>query len=298
METVSAIITTHKREPAIVVRAITSVINQSYPELEIIVVDDSPEDYPLRMEVERSVSQLQSTTGKEIRYIKHDRCKGACAARNTGLHNCRGSIVGYLDDDDEWLPGKVEKMLKGFTSEDIALVYCDNEVYTVSSNSTHVVHRKKYRGKVYDSLIIGNYIGSTSFPLIRRRCLLEIGEFDEQMQSSQDYDVWLRLALKYEIDYVDDVLVRYYIHEGEQITKNPDKKVNGLERLNKKNSEYLDAHAEAYWWRHMKIIPYYLMKGDRAKALRTWKNCARKCPFKVKGNLAYLSKIIMRRSDR
>ena len=79
-----------------------------------------------------------------------------------------------------------------------------------------------------------NFIGSTSFPLIRKSCLEEIGGFDVLMQSAQDYDVWLRLSDKYSIDYFDEELGIYHVHGEKQITKNPDKKIAGLERLNEK----------------------------------------------------------------
>lgn len=289
---VSAIITTCKREPKIVRRALMSTLNQTYNNLEILVVDDSPDSYEQRDNIQRMVEEIQGETDRKIRYIRHDECRGACEARNTGLQNSSGEFVAFLDDDDEWLPYKIEEQICKMDSDRVALVYCNNEKVNEIKDKSITVVRKKHRGKVYESLIFSNFVGSTSYPLIRKKALVDIGGFDPLMQSSQDYDVWLRLAQRYEVEYVDNVLVRYYVHAGEQITKNPQKKVNGLERLNEKNKEYLAHHKNAYWVRYMKIIPFYLKNNQKVKAWATWFKCVIKCPQKVRGNWEYLKQML------
>ena len=107
---VSAIITTHNRGPDMVLRAVNSVLGQTYQNIEVIVVDDSLPSFAQRAEVERSVRSISDS----ILYLKHEACKGACAARNTGLNHAKGIYVGFLDDDDEWVPMKIEEQLKGF----------------------------------------------------------------------------------------------------------------------------------------------------------------------------------------
>ena len=116
---VSAIITTHNREPDMVLCAVKSVLSQTYQNIELIVVDDSSPSFAQRAEVERSVRSASD----DILYLKHEVCQGACAARNTGLSHARGYYIGFLDDDDEWLSTKIEEQLKGFSDDNIALVY-------------------------------------------------------------------------------------------------------------------------------------------------------------------------------
>ncbi len=126
---VSVIITTYKREPEMVLRAIDSVLVQTFHDIEIIVVDDSPADFPARKDVRAAVEMRQNENARiSIRYIAHSKNKGACVARNTGLEAATGEYIAYLDDDDEWLPEKIEKQMQVMQKSNAGLVYCGNTV--------------------------------------------------------------------------------------------------------------------------------------------------------------------------
>ncbi len=285
---ISVIITTYKRPAEIVARALESVLRQTCPASEIIVVDDSPADFPGRDDVADLIRQKSFAYEKEIRYIRHDVNRGACAARNTGLRHAGCDFVAFLDDDDEWLPEKLEKQVSLMQRENVALVYCDANVQNDKTGERFRRGQKCCRGNVFDELILQNFIGSTSYPLIRKSALEEIGGFDESLQSGQDFDVWLRIAQKYPVDYVDEPLVIYHWHEGEQITKNPRKRLAGLTAINRKHAAYLAAHPGAYWERYSKLIPFYVACRMRGKALAVWFACVRKKPLYLKKNLRML----------
>ncbi len=291
---VSVIISTHKREPTIVSRAVESVLRQTYRDIEIIVVDDSPSDYPLRTDVEDAVRRHGAENhGIPVAYYAHETNRGACAARNTGIRHAKGEYIACLDDDDEWMPEKLAKQMRVMQSSEAALVYCGcickNDVTGVAGERKTEYHR----GYLFEKLLARNFIDSTSIPLIRKECVIAAGGFDEEMQSAQDCDLWLRIAEKYPIDYVEEPLVIYHEHGGEQITSNPVKRINGLERLNEKYKSYLDADKNLWHRRHIFITPYYAMAGDGKKALRVWFQCVLKCPGKVIENLKYLRLIII-----
>ena len=264
---------------------------QTYKNIEVIIIDDSPAEYELRDKVKLMVEKY---AGQNVRYIQHKISQGACIARNTGLNVAKGEFVAYLDDDDEWLPKKIERQLEAFTKEDIALVSCGWEVYNANSKSIKKQENPFYIGKVFDQLMcFGNFVGGTSFPLIRKSALEDIEGFDPLMQSAQDYDVWLRLAEKYEIAYVEDVLVRYYIHGAEQITKNYKRKIAGMERLMQKNKNYLAKNKRA-WRRHMlSITPFYAGNGQVGKAWKIWFKVVFRFPFALIDNLRYMKRIFM-----
>ncbi|MDE6701769.1 MAG: glycosyltransferase, partial [Acetatifactor sp.] len=210
---VSVVITTCKREPDILRRAMNSVLCQTYSDWELIVVDDSPEDYALRDAVRQTVEVIRKTAENRILYIAHEANKGACEARNTGLAAATGEYIAYLDDDDEWLPEKLALQVQRAQEAGprTALIYCGSFVKMDGADRVILKRREYHRGRIYDSLILENYIGSTSFPLMRTECLRAIGGFDVSMQSAQDADVWLRLAARYEIDCVEEPLVYYHL---------------------------------------------------------------------------------------
>lgn len=282
MERVTAVITTHKREAAMVERALKSVIAQTHPNMEVIVVDDSPADFPQREAVAKMVKGYGAT------YIAHETCQGACVARNTGLASATGEFIAFLDDDDIWKPEKIQRQLTAFTDEDIALVYCNHEDVNETAG-THVLQIHDYhRGRIYEKLILKNFIGSTSFPLLRTSAVRAINGFDPLMQSAQDFDLWVRLAEKYSISYVEDSLVLYYIHAGDQISKNFKRKIAGMERINEKNAEYINRVRGARWIRNIRLAPMYAGDGQLGKALSIWFKMIWVCPWKLKENLRYL----------
>ena len=290
---VSAIITTYKRKPEMVLRALDSILAQTYKDIEIIVVDDSPADYPLREDVKNAViGRKRDNQNVEIRYIAHEKNMGGCVARNTGMEAAKGEFLAYLDDDDEWLPEKIEKQMEVMQKTGVGLVYCGNMVQDDQTGLRTVAKKQYYRGKVFERLLFSNFIESTSYPLIRKESLIEVGGFDPSMQAAQDYDVWLRIAERYEIDYVPEALVLYHEHGGERITTNPRKKISGLECINQKYASYLEEDRKLWWIRNLSIAYYYAMAHDKKKAFLLWVKCVCKCPDKILNNSICLFRII------
>lgn len=290
---VTAIVTTYKREPAVVVRAVKSILNQTYKDLEIIVVDDSPEDYTLRNAVKEQIKLLDD----RIQYIRHEKNSGACQARNTGLAMAKGEYVAYLDDDDEWVPDKIEKQLSVFEtgSEELGLVYCGGLWINEETKKTKVNIPEKHCGTIFDEVIKKNFIGGTSGPMMRTSYLQAIGGFDPLMQASQDADVWLRMAEKYTIDFVAEPLYVYYdIHAGEQISTNPNKKLAGIQRLYQKFNGYLAMHPEAHSILLGKMAYFYSWTGDLKMGLKTWKDSCYLQPKCVRENVANLLRVLQK----
>lgn len=286
MELVSVVITTCNREVAMVERALESVLNQTYKNVEVIVVDDSPEEYVQRIYVKQMVE------GHGVKYISHGCSLGACMARNTGLAEAKGNYIAFLDDDDEWLPEKIEKQILKFNKEEIALVYCGSKIQNDITGELISRNTQWYSGKIYDVLLMDNYIGSTSFPLIRTHALQDIGGFDPLMPSAQDYDVWLRLAQKYEVSYVNEPLVIYHVHDQVRITGNFKKKIVGLERINEKNAECLRYNKKARWIRMLDLAPMYAGDKQLGKAITKWMQAVTICPAHIYLNMRYLARLI------
>lgn len=290
---VSAIVTTYKREPNMVLRALDSILAQTYRNIEIIVVDDSPSDFSAREDVRTAVEMRQRDNSEiNIRYIAHEKNMGACVARNTGLEAAKGEYIAYLDDDDEWLPEKIEKQMEVMQKTGVGLVYCGNMIQNDQTGLRTVAKKQYYRGKIFERLLFSNFIESTSYPLIRKESLEQVGGFDPSMQAAQDYDVWLRIAERYEIDYVPEALVLYHEHGGERITTNPQKKISGLKRINEKYADYLEKDRRLWWTRNLSVAYYYALAHEKKKAFSLWCKCMFKCPEKCSDNFISLFQII------
>ena len=290
---ITVVITTHKRGIDIFERAVRSVITQTYRDWELIVIDDSPADYEYRPDIKNLVKQYADDY--QIIYHENPKSHGACFSRNEGLEMARGEYIAYLDDDDEWMPCKLEKQLEKMKGSDehVALVYCPYYSINEETGQKHVLKKTMRSGMLYDYLMkVGNIFGGTSIPLMRTACVRDVGGFDVLMQSSQDMDLWLRLAKKYPITYVDEPLSNYYCHSGEQITKNPYKKIAGLTRLNEKNKDYLEAHKAVKWKREMGLIDYYVQVGERKTAMKIWTKTHWICWWKIPQNMKELARIL------
>ena len=286
---VSVIVTTHNRVPDMVLRAVASALAQTYHPVETVVVDDSDADYPLRDEVERAVRELSPN----IAYVRNERSQGANAARNAGLRHAHGRCVAFLDDDDEWFPGKIERQVERLESEDVALVYCGCVVVDEPMGVEYVRRTKSLRGDVFCELLKGNFIGGTSGPLMRTQCVIDAGSFDELMESSQDYDLWLRIARRYPVAFVDEPLYVYHAHEGSRISKNVDAKIAGAERINEKYRAWVQRDKDVRYMRLRRLTPYYLQAYGRRRALWTWLSCARLRPARVLRNAKDLAMIVV-----
>jgi glycosyltransferase involved in cell wall biosynthesis len=230
---ISVIITTYKRPIEIVARAIDSALQQTYTNFEIIVVDDSPQS----SERDTLKQALLNRYGNSVTYLQNDTNVGACASRNRGFYQSTGDFIAFLDDDDQWLPEKNEVMLQYFDSEDIGIVYC---ALLPIKNGKAIKNtlQKIYEGFVLPQLLESNFIGGCSIPLFPRKALKECGLFDEKLPSSQDTDVYRRIAAKYKVRYVPKPLVIYYMTR-DSITGNQRRQIQGrLQLLEKYDAEY------------------------------------------------------------
>lgn len=288
---ISVIVPTYKRPFNILKRAINSVLEQSYSSLELIVVDDSPEENINRIEIARKIKELNDN---RINYIQHDYNRGACAARNTGIKYAKGEYVAFLDDDDEWLSNKLDLQIKHFNDPEVGLVCCDSYTIIMKDNiEVKKIYREiKNSGWIYESLILENIIGSTSFVMIKKEVLISSGFFNEELSSAQDYDLWLRISKRYKVAKVNMPLVNYYIHDEERISSNVDNKIQGLEKINELNKNYLVRNSKANSIRLLKIVPLYNKKYGYKRALSKWYEATKIYPFQVE-NFKYLAKITL-----
>lgn len=206
MPKVSVIIPTYNRANYIC-EAIDSVIAQTCKDYEIIVVDDGSTD--------NTKDAIKKYDGK-IRYI-YQKNRGVAAARNAGIRQAVGRYIAFCDSDDIWLPLKLEKQLILFEENlMVGFVYCFMLVESKGALSKRILPSKPAQN-FSDLLIYGAAIPLSSV-VIRKEWLLEVGFFDESMKYVEDYDLWLRILLKYkEVKYIQEPLAIWRQH-GDNIS--------------------------------------------------------------------------------
>ena len=208
---VSIIIPTYKR-PDRLDRAISSCLNQSYSDIEIIVVDDNNDGDDYRRETEQLMAKY--TSYARIRYIKHMKNSNGSAARNTGIANSIGEFITFLDDDDEIAPTKIEKQVQALNSlgDDYGVVCCGVEIIT---ESTGRILKRVIPGTSapahYDFLRIRFGMSTGSNPMFTRRAIEETGLFDVSFIRHQDTEYMIRVLRKYKIHVIPEYLVKKYV---------------------------------------------------------------------------------------
>jgi glycosyltransferase involved in cell wall biosynthesis len=189
-----------------VAQAVQSALAQTYTRVEVIVVDDGSTD---------DTKERLAPWGSRIRYVSQEN-GGPSKARNRGIKEAQGDLVAFLDADDFWLPEKLAKQWGALrANSDVALVHTDvYQLYEPASEQVYLYRRReRFSGRCYTEFFWGNRV-HTSTVMVTRRCLDQIGSFDESIHgaSTEDLDLWIRIARQYSLAYVNEPLVFYRHH--------------------------------------------------------------------------------------
>jgi len=253
-------------------KAIDSVLQQSYKELEIIVVDDGSTD---------NTAGIILKYGERIKYIRQ-RNGGGNAARNRGIRESRGELLAFLDADDYWIQDKLAKQIPEIIREEsVGIVGCGYFVIDVAGNIIKgPVIRSNYRTReeLYNALTTGQIIpASASGALIRKQCFRDVGEFDETLKMGQEWDMWLRLTKIYHASFIQEPLV--CIRFGSSVVKRQDITVKGSALTGPKKEEYYvkliieknvpkEKQRRAFSSLFYRLASDYLSLGNRMEAMK------------------------------
>ena len=221
---ISVIIPTFNRR-YVLHRAIESVVNQTRPPIEIIVVDDGSTD---------GTRDWLVNTFPLVKYIYQDN-KGVSSARNRGIEVSKGSWVSFLDSDDEWMPTKLEEQ-ESYIIENPEIKFCHtNEIWIRNGVRVNQMKKhQKYGGDIFEKCLDICRISPSSV-LIKKDVFDEIGLFDESLRVCEDYDMWLRYTSKFPVLFLDRQLIIKYGGHSDQLSR-----VNsGIERYRIKSLENL-----------------------------------------------------------
>lgn len=223
---VSVVITTYGRSDTLK-RAIKSVLKQTYQNLEIIIIDDNANEEK-NIEVENIIKSINNP---RIRLIQNKKNMGGALARNEGIYASNAEFVAFLDDDDQYLPLKIEKELEVLKkNEKIALVYCWENLIG-KGGKVSGSNKKRIRGNcLYEAM--QDCIAATSLWLCRKKALLDVGGFTDTPCKQDSYVILKLLINGYELDFVPEILSLYGDDLPDRIsTQGHEKRIVGEENL-------------------------------------------------------------------
>lgn len=207
---VSVVINTRNR-CKILPRAIESVIGQTYSNIELIIVDGHSTD-----ETKAVVSAYQNKVAN-LKYLYVDNeDMSAAQCLNMGFRDSKGEFIAILDDDDEYLPSKIEKQVELFvnSSERVGIIYCWEEFYDDRKKIKLHENKPNVKGNAYFRLLERSCVGGGTTMMFRKSVIDLIGGFDESIRFGADYQFNINVAKYYEHDFVPEILVRTHINHG------------------------------------------------------------------------------------
>ncbi|MBO4848116.1 MAG: glycosyltransferase [Clostridia bacterium] len=288
---ITVVITTHERPAETLKRAVDSAVLQTYSDTEIIIVNDSPENEALSEDIRRLAASYDDP---RIVLADTGSSGGACRARNHGAAMGEGALIAFLDDDDEWLPEKLEKQAAAFTKPEIGLVYGPCFEYD-SRNFGRRVGGEQHRGRVEKRLLRSNFIGGCSSVMLRREAFEAVSGFDEELPASQDYDLWLRIAQGYEVACVSEPLTNRYM-SSDSISVDFEKKKQAWELFNAKHRDLYENDRRLYCRRLQSIISHSAELGRFDYSAALFKKVVGISPFEITNYAAVLKAFIKKLS--
>ena len=211
---VSVIVPTYNRAHMIA-EAIDSVLNQTFKDFELIVVDNYSSD--------NTESVVKSYNDNRIRYFKNQNNGLVSINRNYGIEKSYGEYIAFLDDDDLWLPEKLEKQVELLDlNNGLGLVYSDSYVIDRNGNlreHTYFYGRKPVAGNALNELLQNNPIPLLTI-VVKKEALNKVGVFNPRYKIAQDYDLWLRIAEYYPIDFMEQPLTKFRVHSESSYQRN------------------------------------------------------------------------------
>ena len=209
MKNISAIIATYNNA-SYLKEAVDSVLNQTYQDVEIIVVDDGSTDNTRDL-----IESMRSIHSRVIQYI-YQKNQGPASARNTGMRAAQGKYISFLDADDTWLPDKLQKQVDVLEARPhVGFVYSDNFFIDEQGSviEGYIRKIKLVNGNILLDLYL-NFFLITSGIMMRKECIDSIGFFNEDLLVGEDYEYFLRLAKVYEAEVIVEKLWKRMIRKN------------------------------------------------------------------------------------
>jgi glycosyltransferase involved in cell wall biosynthesis len=276
---VSVILPTFNRAN-VLPRAMHSVLQQTFQDLELIIVDDGSSDNTREV--------VENIKDPRVKYLKHDKNAGLPAARNTGLKEARGKFMAFQDDDDQWLDKRLQvqvPLLEG-TDLDTGVVYCDSIKMEHGKRSyLYSPSRSDKSGDLYHRFLMGNFV-TVIAALVKKECFQKVGMFDERLPYFEDWDIWLRISKYYKFKYSEEPMVIVHFTEG-SMTTDMDKMVQARKIMLEKHYDDFVQDKRILSRNYAQLACELYMKGDMREGRGVARKAFQAWPFDMR-NIMYM----------
>lgn len=230
---VSVLLPTYNRQ-SLLHMAVESVLGQTYPHFELIIVDDGSTD--------NTEEYVRSLTDERIRYYKLEENGGQAKARNYGIELARYDYIAFEDSDDRWLSDKLAIQMKAMeaTSSEVGFSYHNMRYYigNIGLDPFTDIPSEKKSGNIYERLLYDNMVACPTI-LAKKECLLAVGGFDTSMKSLEDYDLVLKMAKKYQALFIEEILIEVTQSENGVSAQSLNYLMASCQLLRKYKTDYL-----------------------------------------------------------
>jgi len=279
---VSVILPTYNRAH-LLEASVESVLEQTYRNLELIIVDDGSKD-----NTEELVALWQKQDPR-IRYVRHERNKGLAAGRNTGARAARFELIANQDSDDIWEPGKLEREVTALQNSNprTGVAYSRTEKIMRSGKRVYIPSMDFHptSGDLHLKLLEANFI-TMQTSLMKKECFEKVGGFDESLRDIEDWDFWLRVSKYYEFVFVPDIGVKIKIY-SDSLTSNQKKRLGGREDIFVKHIDEFKKYPKIFARHAYSIGHTYVLMGEIERGRRYLKKAIKSRPLSIKALIAF-----------
>jgi glycosyltransferase involved in cell wall biosynthesis len=265
--------------------AVSSVLNQTFKDFEVIVVDDASAD--------NTKEFVQGFNDGRIRYAQHETNRGVAAARNTGLSSSKGKYIAFLDDDDEWLPHKLERQVNALEKSPFTTGAVYSGFYKIEKPSGKLLAEVTTgkRGQIFVDLLFHNYV-ATSTVLIRKECFEAAGSFDVTLRYMEDYDMWLRISKEWHFEFLEEPLMKYSLYKQGGLSSDRKTVIEGCETHLSRYSHLLASDKKNYSQLCLSLGVLYCYNGNLEKGRQLFLRAIALYPFDARHYLNLLLSLL------
>jgi glycosyltransferase involved in cell wall biosynthesis len=258
----TVVIPTYNRQQ-LVREAIQSVLDQTFQDFELIVVDDHSTDQTRKV--------VGSFSDSRIDFILNNRGRGGAGTRNAGIFRARGEWIAFLDDDDVWHSNKLsllyDKIVK--LGETAGLIYTGYATYDFKNNVEIEAHLPEREGWIQNDILYKNYIGTFSAVAIRTDLLRKVGGLDEEFSALQDVELYARVTRLTKVAFIKEILSRIRLSNQDRITLALEKKLESTILLWEKNRQLINRNIKLLQRAASRVLLYAIQTGEIAMIMKS-----------------------------